>query len=328
MNMKSKLLFGLVASALMAGAGVSVAADWKPTKPIEIIAPAGPGGGWDLLARTMQKALTEEKLVDQPVLVTNKPGGGGATGWNYLKGKSGQGEYLAANSPLILQNNLLGKSGLTYKDFMMLANLTTEWEVIAVKADAPWKDGKAFFEDMKKDPSQMHVGVGPALGNDDHIQLLTLAKAFGADPKKIKFVVYPNTAAEQVPALLGGHIKAITISLGEVMEQVKAGKLRLLGISSEKRIASLPDVATWKEQGVDFTFPHWRGVMAAPGLSPEQQKFWNDTMAKMVETPTWKTALKNLDWESYFQPSGDYTSFLEKQNTVMGESLKEVGLIK
>lgn len=328
MNMKSKLLFGLVASALMAGAGVSVAADWKPTKPIEIIAPAGPGGGWDLLARTMQKALTEEKLVDQPVLVTNKPGGGGATGWNYLKGKSGQGEYLAANSPLILQNNLLGKSPLTHKDFMMLANLTTEWEVIAVKADAPWKDGKAFFEDMKKDPSQMHVGVGPALGNDDHIQLLTLAKAFGADPKKIKFVVYPNTAAEQVPALLGGHIKAITISLGEVMEQVKAGKLRLLGISSEKRIASLPDVATWKEQGVDFTFPHWRGVMAAPGLSPEQQKFWNDTMAKMVETPTWKTALKNLDWEAYFQPTAEYTSFLEKQNTVMGESLKEVGLIK
>ena len=155
MNKKWTLLGGMLASIVMAGsAGVASAADWKPTKPIEIIAPAGPGGGWDLLARTVQKTLTEEKLVDQPVLVTNKPGGGGAAGWNYLKGKSGQGEFLAANSPLILQNNILGKSDLTFNNFYMLANLMAEWEVIAVKADAPWKDGKEFFEAMKKDPAR------------------------------------------------------------------------------------------------------------------------------------------------------------------------------
>ena len=196
MNKKWTLLSGLIASVVMAGAaGVAQAADWKPTKPIELIAPAGPGGGWDLLARTMQKALTEEKLVDQPVLVTNKPGGGGASGWNYLKSKSGQGEFLAMTSALVLQNNLLGKSPLTYKDFFPLANLMTEWEVVAVKADAPWKDGKEFFEALKKDPANMHIGVGPALGNNDHIQFLALAKRYGADPKAVKFVVYPNTAA-------------------------------------------------------------------------------------------------------------------------------------
>ena len=183
MNKKWTLLSGLIASVVMAGAaGVAQAADWKPTKPIELIAPAGPGGGWDLLARSMQKALTEEKLVDQPVLVTNKPGGGGASGWNYLKSKSGQGEFLAMTSALVLQNNLLGKSDLTYKDFFPLANLMTEWEVVAVKADAPWKDGKEFFEALKKDPANMHIGVGPALGNNDHIQFLALAKRYGADP--------------------------------------------------------------------------------------------------------------------------------------------------
>ncbi|MEO8411673.1 MAG: hypothetical protein ABI478_13990, partial [Propionivibrio sp.] len=167
MNRKSTLLFGLIATAVLATtSGMAVAADWKPQRPIEIIAPAGPGGGWDLLARTVQKALTEEKLVDKPILVTNKPGGGGASGWNYLKGKSGQGEFLAANSPLILQNNILGKSDLTYKDFFMVANLMAEWEVVAVNANSPWKNGKDFFEAMKKDPTAMHIGVGPALGND------------------------------------------------------------------------------------------------------------------------------------------------------------------
>jgi len=326
---KWKVLSGLIATAMVAAtAAPALAADWKPQRPIEIIAPAGPGGGWDLLARTMQKALNEEKLVDKPIIVTNKPGGGGASGWNYLKGKAGKGEYLAVNSPLILQNNLLGKSDLTYKDFFMLANLMAEWEVVAVKADSPWKTGKEFFDAMKKDPSSMHIGVGPALGNDDHIQFLTLTKAFGADPKKVKFVVYPNTAAEQIPALLGGHIQAITISMAETLEQVKAGKLRLLGVSSPERVKEVPNVATWKEQGVDFVFPHWRGVMAAPDLSPAQQKFWADTIDKMVKSKTWKKSLETLGWDDFYTPHKDYVEFLDKQDALMRESLSDVGLIK
>jgi putative tricarboxylic transport membrane protein len=217
---------------------------------------------------------------------------------------------------------------LTFKDFTLVANLQAEWEVVAVNADAPWKDGKSFFEAMKQNPTGMVIGVGPSLGNDDHIQFLTLAKAYGVDPKSIKFVVYPKTAAEQIPALLGGHIQAITISLAETMEQVEAGKLRLLGVSSPERLADISNVATWKEQGVDFIYPHWRGVMAAPGLSAAQKKFWSDTIAKMVASPSWKNALKKLDWDPFFQPADEYRTFLEKQDKIMKESLKDVGLIQ
>lgn len=328
MHRKWIVLSGLAASVLMLQSGTALAADWKPQRPIEIIAPAGPGGGWDLLARSVQQALTQEKLVDQPIHVTNKPGGGGATGWTYLKGKEGQGEFLAATSPLILQNKILGKSPLTYKDFFALACLMAEWETVAVKADAPWKTGKDFFEAMKKDPASIHVGVGPTLGNDDHIQFLTLTKAFGANPKGLKFVVYPNTAAEQIPALLGGHIQAITISLAETLEQVKAGNLRLLGVSSPERLVDVPSVPTWKEQGVDFVFPHWRGLIAAPGLSAEQKKFWDDTIAKMVKSATWQGILKKLAWDSYYQNAKEHEAFLAKQDVLMTESLKDVGLVK
>lgn len=329
MDRKSRALgSALVAAAVALTPLAAFAKDWKPQRPIEIVAPAGPGGGWDLLARTMQKALTEEKLVDRPIIVSNKPGGGGATGWNYLKGKEGQGEYLAVTSPLLIQNNVLGKSELTYKNFTPLAALMTEWEVVAVKADAPWKTGKDFFEALKKDPDSMHIGVGPALGNDDHIQFLTLTKAYGGDPKKVKFVVYPATASEQIPALLGGHIQAITISMGETMEQVKAGKLRLLGISSPERVADLPDVPTWTEQGVDFVFPHWRGVIAAPGLSAEQKAFWDATIAKMVASPTWKNSLETLQWEAFYQNADQHAAFLAKQTDLMSETLKDVGLVK
>ena len=329
MNKKLTLLGGLLASVMMVGAaGTAAAADWKPTKPIELIAPAGPGGGWDLLARSMQKALSEEKLVDQPVLVTNKPGGGGATGWNYLKSKSGQGEFLAMTSALILQNNLLGKSDLTFKDFYPLAMLMTEWEVVAVKADAPWKDGKEFFEAVKKDPANMHIGVGPALGNNDHIQFLSLAKQFGIDPKSVKFVVYPNTAAEQIPAVMGGHIKAITISMAETLEQHKAGKIRLIGISSPERHPLLPDVATWKEQGIDHVFPHWRGLIAAPGITDDMKAFWNDAIAKMVASKTWKESLAKLGWDPYYLNAADDEAFLAKTNESSKELFKAVGLVK
>lgn len=329
MNRISRALGGALLTAAVAIAPLAaLAKDWEPQRPIEIVAPAGPGGGWDLLARTMQKALTEEKLVTRPIIVSNKPGGGGATGWNYLKGKEGQGEFLAATSPLLLQNNILGKSELTYKSFTPLAALMTEWEVVAVRADAPWKDGKAFFDALKADPSRMHIGVGPALGNDDHIQFLTLTKAFGGDPKAVKFVVYPATAAEQIPALLGGHIQAITISLGETMEQVKAGKLRLLGVSSPERVADLPNVPTWKEQGVDFVFPHWRGVIAAPGLSAEQKAFWDKTIAKMIASPTWKKSLETLQWDSFYQGADQHAAFLAQQHDLMSATLKDVGLVK
>ncbi|MGC9372769.1 MAG: Bug family tripartite tricarboxylate transporter substrate binding protein [Thermovirgaceae bacterium] len=314
------MVFGLVA--------IASAADWKPTKPIEIVAPAGPGGGWDLLSRTVKKALEEENIVDQPIIITNMPGGGGATGWTYLNGKKGQGEYLAANSSLILLNNLLGKSDLTFRDFTVIANLQAEWETVAVAAESPYDNLESFFTALKENPEKMPIGVGPTLGNDDHIQFLMLAKHFGVNPADIKFVVYPETAAGQIPALLGGHIKAITISLAEPLEQVKAGNLKLLGVSSPERVDVVPDVPTYKEQGVDLVFPHWRGLMGAPGLSEEQLAFWKEAMDKMVASETWKESLKNLGWDQFYQPHEEYKEYLAEQEVEIKGLLEQVELIK
>ncbi len=325
----TKFLALLLAALMVFGlAAVASAADWKPTKPIEIVAPAGPGGGWDLLSRTVKKALEEENIVDQPIIITNMPGGGGATGWTYLKGKKGEGEYLAANSSLILLNNLLGKSDLTFRDFTVIANLQAEWETVAVASDSPYDNLKDFFAALKENPEKMPIGVGPTLGNDDHIQFLMLAKHFGVNPADIKFVVYPETAAGQIPALLGGHIKAITISLAEPLEQAKAGNLKLLGVSSPERVDVVPDVPTYKEQGVDLVFPHWRGLMAAPGLSEEQLAFWKEAMDKMVASETWKKSLENLGWDQFYQPHEEYKEYLAEQEVEIKDLLEQVGLIK
>ncbi|MCR4425931.1 MAG: tripartite tricarboxylate transporter substrate binding protein [Firmicutes bacterium] len=312
-------------SGYMAGA---TASDWKPTSTIEIIAPANPGGGWDMIARIMQRTLTEGKLVDRPIIITNRPGGGGATGWTYLNRHQGSGHYLAVNSSLLLLNNLLGSSDLTYKDFTVLANLETEWETVVVSADSPYKTGKEFFEALKANPSKMPIGVGPALGNDDHLQFLMLAKAYGIPAKSIKFVVYPGAGGEQIPALLGGHVKALTIGLGEVLEQHKAGKMRILGISSEERLEVLPDVPTWKEQGIDLVFAHWRGVMGPKGMTPEQVSYWEEVLSKMVQHPLWAEQLKNMEQYPFYMNAKEYEKYLGEQTEAMRSLLAEVGLIR
>jgi tripartite-type tricarboxylate transporter receptor subunit TctC len=276
----------------------------------------------------MQKTLSEDKLVSNNIIISNKPGGGGATGWNYLKGKKGQGEVLAANSSLLLLNNLTGSSELTYKDFTPLAMLQTEWEVIAVNADSPYKTGKEFFDALKADPASIPVAVGPALANDDHLSFLEIAKAYGVDPTAVKFVVYPGAGGEEIPALLGGHVKAMTISLGEALEQAKAGKIRILGVSSDKRVDAISDVPTWKEQGADVVFAHWRGIMGPPDMTPEQIKYWDDLLGKMVQQDSWKTAMKNMSMDTYYMNSADTKAYLEKQNADFESILKQVGLIK
>jgi len=326
--MKKLASLFLIIGLVVAVSTTAAAPGWKPTKTIELVAPANPGGGWDMLCRVVQKTLIEEKLVDKNIIVVNKPGGGGASGWTYIKGKKGQGEYLAATSTLLLYNKLLGTSELTYKDFTPLAMLQAEWETITVAGDAPYKTLPELMNAIKANPSSIPVGIGPSLGNDDHVSFLQVAMTYGINPKDIKFIVYPGAGGEMVPALLGGHIKAMTIGLAEVLEQHKAGKMKVLGISSEERLETLPAVPTYKEQGFDVVFPHWRGMIGAPGLTKEQVAYWDDVFAKMVQTKTWKDQCVNLNWSTTYQNSIAHPVYLEKATKEFSALLTGVGLSK
>lgn len=301
---------------------------WAPESTVEIVAPAAPGGGWDTMARQMQKALTDEKIVHKSVIVSNKPGGGGATGWTYLKGKEGNGHFVAANSSLILLNNLLGSSNLTYKDFTPLAMLTTEWISIQVKGDSPYKTGREVLDALKKDPGSLTIGVGPSLGNNDHLSFVRVAKAYGIDVSKLKWVVFEGAGGDIIMALLGGHIDVGTMSVSECLPQHKAGKLRILSTTADKRIDVLPDVPTWKEQGIDVVFPHWRGIMGPPNMTPEQIKFWDDALAKMCQSDTFKKAVTNANGYVYYKNSAEFRKFLDEQNAIMGPLVDQLGLKK
>ncbi len=296
-----------------------------PAKNLEFVAPASPGGGWDGTARAMQKVLTDQKLVDKPINVVNKPGGSGEVGWQYLKTKDAH--TLAINSSLVLTNHLLGHSELTYDQFTPLAILTTEWEAVAVATNSDIKSAQDLMAKLKADPSSVKIAIAPGLGNDDHLSFVQACKTFGVDVTKLKFLVY-NSGGDVATALLGNHVDAATLSVSEAAEQYKAGKFRILAVTSDKRIEGLDDVPTWKESGVDMIFPHWRGVMGPPNMSKEEIAYWDDKIGKMVESDAWKQILKNNEWESYYKNSSETKKFLDEQNQMYKELVEQTGLVK
>lgn len=296
-----------------------------PVKPIELIAPATPGGGWDLTARSIQKILQEEELIENPINVVNKPGGGGEVGWKYLEQQDAH--VSAVNSSLLITNHLLGQSDLTYEDFTPLAILSTEWTSIAVPTGSELETATEVMEKLKEDPTSLKIGVAPSLGNSDHLSFIEAALTYGVDVTKLEFLVY-ESGGDVVTALVGGHVDVATMSISEAKEQYKAGKVNILAVSSEERVEGLEDVATWKEQGVDMVFPHWRGIMGPPDMTEEEIAYWDEKIGEMVESESWSEILSNNEWTDYYHTSEETKEFFISETEKYNELLKSSGLIE
>ncbi|MFC3040753.1 tripartite tricarboxylate transporter substrate binding protein [Virgibacillus xinjiangensis] len=294
-----------------------------PDGNIEIIAPATPGGGWDATARAMQKIFDDEGLIDANINVANKPGGGGEVGWQYLK--SQDAHTISINSSLVITNNLLGQSDLTFEDFTPLGILSTEWISVAVSPDSSYDTGAQIMEDLKEDPTSLKIGVAPSLGNNDHLSFVQAAHEFGVDVSQVEFMIY-ESGGDLLTALLGGHVDVATMSVSESKEQHLAGELKVVAVSSEERVEGLEEVSTWQEQGVDMVFPHWRGVMGPPDMTEEEIAYWDDKISTMVETDGWKSVMENNDWEPFYHNSQESKEFLAEQTEQYDELLQQAGL--
>ncbi len=298
-----------------------------PEKPIEFVAPSGAGGGWDTTARTAAKILNDEKIVTQPIAVQNKPGGGGAVGLAYLVDKKGTGYTVNVYSPPLLLIALNGQSQFSYKNTTPLAQVMTDYIVFAVKADSKYQSAKELMDAVKADPKNLKVGGGSAPGSMDHLAFAKAAKAAGVDVKKLPYVSFQG-GGEAMTNLLGGHVDVISTGIGETLEQVRAGKIRLLAVTAPKRINTIKDVPTLRESGIDADFVVWRGFFGPPDMPADARAFYEESFAKMVKTKSWEEAASKYGWITDYKNAADFTKFLDAQNRDMESLLGEIGLVK
>ncbi|MCM3600041.1 tripartite tricarboxylate transporter substrate binding protein [Robertmurraya korlensis] len=302
-----------------------------PTKAISVVAPSGAGGGWDLTARSLTKVLAETKIVEQPLTVENKPGGGGAVFMaEYATQQVENNDMLFVNSPPIIINNLKkeGNSPFGYKNTTPLAQLTKDYGAIVVKADSKFTDLKSVLEEVKKDPSKLTFAGGSAPGSMDHLISILPAYKYGVDPTKVKYVSYDG-GGEAITALLGGNADVIGTDASSVKEFIKSGDVRVLAVTSTERIGGdFKDVPTAIEQGVEAEFTIWRGVFGPEKMSEEAKKYWESSLEKLVNSPEWKKEVETQGWEMEYKNSSDFTKFLEEQETQVQQLLTALGMEK
>ena len=263
---RSRQSRALVALACMLAAAMHAAplaaADWKPASQVEIVIPNSPGGGNDAVGRLLQKLMQDRRLIPTPVIVVNKPAGGGSATLSYLAQKTNDPHFIAVVSITQQLNYITGTQAQRYRDFTPLATMIGDFIGVAVRADSPITSGKDLIERLKKDPSALSAGI-TAIGGNNHIAYVLAARSGGIDTRKLKTPVF-QSSGDSVSALLGGHIDLHIGSVGPLAKQLEAGKVRILAVTSDQRLPGpLASIPTWKEQGIAGTFNTWRGASAA-----------------------------------------------------------------
>ena len=265
MRMNSALLAG--AAMLGIATNLATAQTWTPANAVEIGVNCAPGCGPDRSARTIQRIWQEAKIVPAPVNVGNRTGGGGALLYSYMNQKT-DGHTIAIASGSLVTNNIVGL-GPSHTEMTPIARLFGEYIAVAVRADAPIKNGRELIEMLKKDPGALSVGVASSLGNSNHQAVAQALKASGIDVRKSKNVVF-QSGAHAITALLGGHVDIVPGSVGLYISHMKGGSnLRVVAVAAPQRLPGpMAEVPTWREQGVNAVVSNWRGVVGPRNLTP------------------------------------------------------------
>jgi putative tricarboxylic transport membrane protein len=316
-------VLGLLALLTLLG-GCGGAGDDYPEGDVELMAPADPGGGWDQTARAMQSALTESGVVEENVEVYNVGGAGGTIGLaQFVSDKAGDPNQLMVMGLVMVGAIQTNDSPVDLSQTTPIASLLTEWEAIVVPADSEYQTLEQLVEAFRADPGSISWAGGSA-GSTDQILIGLLAQEVGVDPAEVNYIAHSG-GGEANSAILSGGVSAGVSGLAEVRDQVEAGQMRLLAVSSDERIEEA-DAPTIVESGYDLVVPNWRGVMAPPDISDEDREAVVSMIEEMHDTPEWQETLETNGWTDFFQTGEEYETFLDEENQRVRDVLGEMEL--
>lgn len=318
----------IVAGAASLGAlmGCPLAA-WAQAKPlfdvINMFIPAAPGGGWDGTGRAIEAACKGAGLVGS-FQFENVGGAGGMVGLpRFVNQRKGQGSSLMVGGSVMVGAGITNKSPVTMKNVTPIARLTEEAGVLAIPTNGKIQSWKDFEAAIKANPKAVSVAGGSA-GGTDHQLLGLIVKALGKNPREAAYVAFAGGGPANA-AIIGGQVSAGISGYSEFEEQIKAGRMKAIAVSGNKRIPGV-NVPTLLELGVNVTAANWRGVFGAPGISDAQREKLIDLMTKMVASADWKKTLQTRKWTDVFMTERPFERQIAKDIADTEAVLKDLGL--
>jgi len=299
---------------------------WSPTRAVEFVVGATPGGGTDRTARVLLKIWRDMKLVES-IVVVNKVGGGGSLAYSYAHQHPGDGHYIVVARIGLLTGHMLGRSPIGYGDLTPLGVIANEPMALAVRADSPIRAINDLTERWRADPQSVSVSLGSSRGGNTHFFLASVARAAGVDPRRLKTLTFGG-AADSITQLLGGHIDMMSATVDNVVSHHQSGRFRVVGIATSRRVAALPDVPTAKEQGFDIALDSWVAVMGPPGLNPAQVTYWERLLERGTYHAEWKNFLEASATERALKNAQQTREYLRAQNEFARAMLIDIGMLK
>jgi tripartite-type tricarboxylate transporter receptor subunit TctC len=317
---KRHFSWAMIAFILVVGLAIHPAWAAYPDKAIEMIIHMGPGSAPDIEGRVFATEMS--KILGKPVVPINKEGGGGAVAYTHVKNAKPDGYTIAWNSMSILTCTNIGNVPFDYDALDQIGQVMTQPMWFTVKGDAKWKTIQDFLADAKKDPGKLKV-ASAGTGSSTHLAALALDQFAG-----IQVIHVPMGAVRQTTAVLAGEVDANFSVSSQVIDLIKAKKLRFLLSTGETRIPVYPDIPTMKETGYDVVLELFRGVSVPKGTPPEIKAKLEGALMKAAHTKAMKDLGERTGLIIVTRNAADFETYLAQTDKLIKEILKKAGLYR
>jgi putative tricarboxylic transport membrane protein len=321
-------LCAAIFSLLLIMAADSKAADPSaayPSRPIEYVTQSAPGSHTDVYCRTISDVIQKEKLLNQPIVIMNKQGSGGAVASGYLFERKGNPYIIqAVTTSSFLLLPLLEKLPYNYKSFTPVANMILDGNVLVVRSDSPFKTANDIIAEAKKRPKELIQGGG---------SFSSAASMMGRSLQRLKgvqwnFISFAGVEPEALLNVLSGNVHFAFLPPSIVLDHARKGKVRALLTAAPKRFPEFKDVPTMQETGMGEPIVSYRGIVGPPNMPDYAVKKLEAAFKKVMESDRFKKYMGEMMMMPWWLSSDEYSKLLDKSNDQWKELLKEVDLLK
>jgi putative tricarboxylic transport membrane protein len=305
---------------------------WEPSKPVELVVPAGTGGGADQMARLLQGVITKHKLMAQPLVVVNKSGGAGAEGFLDVKGSKGDPHKIVITLSNLYTTPLATGIPFNWKDLTPVAMLALDEFVLWVNADSPYKSAKDYLDAVRAGQNNQFKMAGTGSKQEDQIITVAIEKVAG---KKFTYVPFKG-GGDVAVQLVGNHVNSTVNNPIEAVAHWRAGKLRPLCVFDDQRMpykAKVTDTMSWgdiptcKASGIDVDYVMLRGIFMPGGVSADQVAFYVNLLGKVRELPEWKEFMEKGAFNQSFMSGKEFADWSSKAETMHRQLMQEAGFL-